>query len=219
MSTDYKKYSDVQLLKSYQKGDEQAGNILFQRYGVRLYRFFKKRIRGNNEDIEDLVQETFCEALKSLKMIQSPKSFPAWLYKIAKRVLGRWIKEKQKQGVQVALDTTPEDELGQISPTELFPAPAMDQPDHEVLDAELGDIRLRFESTLRPEELTVFRLRQNSSMKFKEIGQALGIESNAAKVQYHRVVTKFKAWLEKRYPDIYDSLYLRFTQRRKCVIE
>lgn len=87
-----------------------------------------------------------------------------------------------------------------------FPAPVTDQPEHGTLDAELGDIRLRFESTLRPEELAVFQLRQNSSMTFKEIGQALGIKSNTAKVQYHRVVTKFKAWLEKHYPDIYYSL-------------
>ena len=206
MSTDYKKYSGVQLLQSYQKDDEQAGNVLFQRYGVRLYRFFKKRIRGNNEDIEDLVQETFFEALKSLKTIQSPKSFPAWLYKIAGRVLTGWIKEKEKRGMLVSLAAAPEDMGEQVSLAGSFPAPVTDQPEHGTLDAELGDIRLRFESTLRPEELAVFQLRQNSSMTFKEIGQALGIKSNTAKVQYHRVVTKFKAWLEKHYPDIYYSL-------------
>ncbi len=206
MSTDYKKYSDVQLLQSYQKGDKQAGNVLFQRYGIRLHRFFKKRIRGNNEDIEDLVQETFFEALKSLKTIRAPKSFPAWLYKIAGRVLTGWIKEKQKQGVFVSLAAAPEDTGEQVSLAGSFPAPVTDQPEYGTLDAELGDIRLCFESTLRLEELAVFRLRQNSGMTFKEIGQELGIKSNTAKIQYHRVVTKFKAWLEKRYPDIYDSL-------------
>ena len=167
MSTDYKESSDVKLLQFYQKGDEQAGSVLFQRYKAPLHRFFKGKISGNCEDVEDLVQETFLEALKSLKKEQSVTSFRAWLYKIATRVLARWIQEKQKKSVQVALDATPEDESGQISPAELFPAPAMDQPETGAIDTELGDIRLRFERTLRPEELVVFQLRQNSHKTFK----------------------------------------------------
>ena len=202
MLTDYETYSDVQLLQRYQKGDEQAGSVLFQRYKVRLYNFFKKEIR-NHEDVEDLVQETFFEALKSLKKEQSVTSFQAWLYKIATRVLARWIQEKQKEGVQVALDADPEDESGQMALTELLSAPGTFQPEQGAIDTELRDIRLRFERTLRPEELVVFQLRQNSGMTFKEIGQELGIKPGTAKVRYHRVATRFKAWLEKRYPDIY----------------
>ena len=205
MLTDYEKYSDVQLLQRYQRGDEQAGNAFFQRYEVRLYNFFKKETR-NHEDAEDLVQETFFEVLISLKGLRARESFQAWLFTIARRVLVKWIKEKQKQGVQVVLDAAPEDESGQISPAELFPAPAMDQPEQEAIDTELGDIRLRFERTLRPEELAVFQLRQNSGMTFKEIGEELDIKTGTAKVWYHRVVTRFKAWLEKRYPDIYHFL-------------
>ena len=204
MSTDYEKYSDAELLQSYQKGNKAAGNALFQRYGVPLHRFFKKRVRRNNEDAEDLLQETCLEALKSLKTIQTPNSFPAWLYTIARRVLARWIKDKP-QSTHVSLDPVIEDETGKGAPAASLPAPVTFQPEHGTLDNELGNIRHRFERTLSLEELAVFRLRQNSSMTFKEIGHELGIKSNTAKVQYHRVVTRFRAWLEKHYPDIYYS--------------
>lgn len=203
MLTDYKKYSDWQLLQRYQKGDEQAGNVLFQRYTVHLHKFFKSKISGNNQDAEDLVQETFLEALQSLEGIQFPERFGAWLSTIAKRVLVKWIKEKQKQGVLVVLDAAPEDESEQMPLAESLPAPVTFQPEHGVLDNELGEIRRRFERTLRPKELAVFRLRQNSGMTFKEIGEELGIKPNTAKAQCHRVATKFKAWVKKRYPDIY----------------
>ena len=89
MLTDYEGYSDAQLLQSYQKGNEVAGDVLFQRYRNLLHRYFKKRFRGNREDVEGLVQETFLEALKSIEEIQSPVNFRAWLYKIATRVLAR----------------------------------------------------------------------------------------------------------------------------------
>ena len=158
-----------------------------------LHKFFERRIGGNREDVEDLVQETFLEALKSLKKGQSLTSFRAWLYKIATRVLARWIDEKQKQGVRVALDTVLADESGQMALTELLPAPVTFQPEHGIIDNELGNIRHRFERTLRPKELAVFQLRHNSSMTFEEIGEELGIKPNTAKVQYHRVATRFKA--------------------------
>ena len=141
--------------------------------------------------------------MKSLKKGQSPTSFQAWLYTIAIRVLARWIKEKQRQGAQVALDAAPEDEPGQMPVAESLPAPVTFQPEHGVIDNELGDIRRRFESTLRPEELVVFHLRHNSNMTFEEIGRELGIKTGTAKVRYHRALVAFKAWLEKRYPDIY----------------
>ena len=206
MPTNYEIYSEAQLLQHYQKGDEVAGNVLFQRYKVSLQRFFERRISGNREDVKDLVQETFFEALKSLKKEQSVTSFQGWLYKIATRVLARWIDEKQKQGAQVALDAAPEDESGQMPLTASLPAPVAFQPEHSVLDNELGDIRRRFERTLRSKELAVFRLRHNSNMTFEEIGRELRIKPGTAKVRYHRVVTKFKAWLEERYPEIYYSL-------------
>lgn len=204
MLTDYEKYSDVKLLQCYQKGDEQAGSVLFQRYRTPLHRSFKGNISGNNQDAEDLVQETFLEALKSLKKEQSLRSFRAWLYKIATRVLVKWIKEKQ--GMHVVLDAAPEDESGQTPLTESFPAPVTDQPEHGVLDKELGDIRRDFESTLRLEELVVFQLRHNSGMTFEEIGRELRIKPGTAKVRYHRALVEFKKWLKKRYPDIYHFL-------------
>lgn len=205
MLTDYD-ISDIQLLQRYQRGNEVAGNILFQRYKVSFHRFFERRISGNREDVKVLVQETFFEALKSLKIGQAPTSFQAWLYKIATRVLARWIDEKQKQGVQVILDAAPEDELGQMPLGELLSAPVTFQPEHGVLDNELGDIRRRFESTLRPKELAVFQLRHNSHMTFEDIGEELRIKTGTAKVRYHRAATAFKAWLKKHYPDIYYSL-------------
>ena len=118
----------------------------------------------------------------------------------------KWIKEKQKQGVQVVLDAAPEDESEQTPLTESFPAPVTDQPEHGVLDKELGDIRRDFESTLgskRPKELVVFQLRHKSGTTFEEIGRKLRIKTGTAKVRYHRALVEFKKWLKKHYPHIY----------------
>lgn len=205
MSKDYEEQSDAHLVQRYQNGDEEAGNTLCQRYLSVLQRFFKRKIR-NTEDAEDLVQETFLAALDSLKKGQSPRVFRSWLYGIATHVIARWIQEKQKPDAQIVLDITAEDESRHISLVELLLAPVTDQPEHGVIDNELGNIRRRFEKTLRPQELAVFQLRLNSSPTFKAIGKELGIKPNTAKVRYHRAVKEFRVWLKRRYPDIYHSL-------------
>ena len=111
MLTDYDECSDADLVRCYQKGNEKAGNTLCQRYWGALYGFFDKKIR-NSEDIQDLVQETFFEALKSLKSGQPPRKFRSWFYKIAARVLGRWIKGQQDRDRQLSLDNIVKDESG-----------------------------------------------------------------------------------------------------------
>ncbi len=207
----YQKYSDAELVQYCQECNRAAEDALCRRYCDILHQFFKQKTRKNSADAEDLVQETFIEALGSLKTLSTPSSFRWWLHTIAKRVLARWIAEKQKRGAQVSLDAVPdipsardldpETAPGQTTLKELFAAPVMYQPEHVVLDDELWDIRRRFEATLRPEALRLFRLRHHDRMKFREIANAMNIKEGTAKVQYRRLVDQFRTWLEKHYPE------------------
>ncbi|RKU37056.1 hypothetical protein C6496_11920 [Candidatus Poribacteria bacterium] len=210
-STDYQEYSDAELVQCCQEGDQEAENVLCRRYWGFLHKFFRQKTGKNSPDTEDLVQETFIEALGSLNTISTPSSFRWWLRTIARRVLARWIAEKQKRGDQVALDAAPdipserdldpEDAPGQTTLKELFAAPVMYQPEYGVLDDELRDICRRFERTLQPKERKLFRLRYRDHIKFREIANELNIREGTAKVRYRRLVEKFRTWLERYYPD------------------
>ncbi|MDE0555242.1 MAG: sigma-70 family RNA polymerase sigma factor [Candidatus Poribacteria bacterium] len=209
--TDYQEYSDAKLVQCCQGGDGEAKNALCERYWGVLHKFFKQKIGKNNAEAKDLVQETLIEALGSLKTLSTPSSFRWWLHTIAKRVLGRWIAEKQKRREQVALDAVPdipserdldpEDAPGQTTLRELFAASGTCQPEHGVLDDELGALRRCFEGTLQPKELRLFRSRHHKRMKFREIADELNMKEGTAKVQYYRLVRKFREWLERHYPE------------------
>ncbi|MDE0556460.1 MAG: sigma-70 family RNA polymerase sigma factor, partial [Candidatus Poribacteria bacterium] len=173
MPSDYEDHSDAQLVQCYQKGNGAAGNVLCQRYWIVLYRFFKKKIRGSRkEDIEDLVQETFMQALQTLPDLQAPASFRAWLNRIARRVLRDWIDIQKKRSIYTSPAGATRNEPEQRAFIE-----TRTHPDSETLDHELGDIRLHFEETLGPKYLEVFHLRNQSNKSFKEIGAELGIKT------------------------------------------
>lgn len=90
--------------------------------------------------------------------------------------------------------------------TELMICRLQDCPEQSVLESELREIRRQFEESLQPILSAVFRLRYTDGASFEEIGAALGIQEETARVRYHRAIKAFRVWLKKRYPDIYGVL-------------
>ena len=63
-------------------GDENAYSSLVKRYKSGIYNLIYQMIK-NREETEDLVQETFIKAFKSLESYNTDYAFSTWLYKIA----------------------------------------------------------------------------------------------------------------------------------------
>lgn len=80
--------ADLSLLDRWCAGDAAAGNELFKRHFTSIYRFFDRKSDG---EIDDLVQETFLQCLKSRQAFQRQSSFRTYLFAIARHVLfGHW---------------------------------------------------------------------------------------------------------------------------------
>jgi RNA polymerase sigma-70 factor (ECF subfamily) len=86
--------SDADLVKQTLQGATAA----FQQLTLRYYRpvagFICKRV-GRSDLVEDLVQETFLEALQALKTGQPPRHFSSWLFGIAHHRCGKWLRRKR----------------------------------------------------------------------------------------------------------------------------
>jgi RNA polymerase sigma-70 factor (ECF subfamily) len=70
------------LVVQAQQGDEVAFEILYKRYASRIC-LYLTRIVGNDAIGCELAQETFIKAWESLRDLQDPSRFVAWLYRIA----------------------------------------------------------------------------------------------------------------------------------------
>jgi RNA polymerase sigma-70 factor (ECF subfamily) len=79
---------DLVLFERWCADDAVAGNALFKRHFQSLYQLFQHKTRG---EVDDLVQETFLECLKSKASFQQRSSFRTYLFAIARHVLwGHW---------------------------------------------------------------------------------------------------------------------------------
>ena len=72
--------SDIELVKSCQKGDQGKFRILYRRYQRRV-RSTLYQLCGESM-LDDLVQEVFFRAWKGLPKLRKPKTFSTWLYRI-----------------------------------------------------------------------------------------------------------------------------------------
>jgi RNA polymerase sigma factor (sigma-70 family) len=75
---------DADLLAEWQRGSRDAGNALFDRHFLALYRFFRTKVSG---ELDDLVQVTFMKCSQAVDAISDGASFRGYLFAIARNVL------------------------------------------------------------------------------------------------------------------------------------
>ena len=73
---------DGPLVRRVREGDHEAFELLVVKYQERIFRLMR-RLLGNQEQVEDLAQEVFIRAYRSLGTFKGESSFYTWLYKIA----------------------------------------------------------------------------------------------------------------------------------------
>jgi len=80
-----KKAADEDLAVDVASGSRAAFEELVCRYSPRLFHFLRPRI-STNQDIEDLVQETFLKAFRHIDRYNPEYKFSTWLYTVAIRL-------------------------------------------------------------------------------------------------------------------------------------
>jgi RNA polymerase sigma-70 factor (ECF subfamily) len=86
--------SDTVLVRRCLSGERDAFHELTLRYYRPVGAFLLKRVQ-RPDVVEDLAQETFLEAYRSLKMGRRPENFSSWLFGIAVNCCGKWLRRKR----------------------------------------------------------------------------------------------------------------------------
>lgn len=93
---------DEVLVARARRGDGPAFDVLVERYKERLYATVY-HMTSNHEDANDLVQDTFIKAYKSLASFKGHSSFYTWLYRIAVNRTINFLKRRKNRN-QFSLD-------------------------------------------------------------------------------------------------------------------
>lgn len=154
---------------------------LYKEIQPRIYAFFFMRT-SSRESAEDLTQEVFYEALKSLPSFKGNATMATWLFSIAKNRLKKHYRS-QKYRKQLMDRLTGDEQL-------------MGTPEETLLEKEEKSTLAALISRLDPVAQEVVTLRVYGELSFKEIGMLVGKSENYARIAFHRAKQKIQKEME-----------------------
>ncbi|MBW2436969.1 MAG: RNA polymerase sigma factor [Desulfobacterales bacterium] len=175
----------TRLVEIARDGNRAAFDQLIDRYQGDIYRMIFYRIR-RQMDAEDLTQDVFIRAYRSIAQLREPGRFRSWLYTIAVNRVNDYLRKKKVRSIFKSSDegheVQPESEEHRDKPE------ALEQVLKEDFWRQVG----RIAKKLSKMEREVFLLRFMDDLNIVEIAQILKKSESTVKTHLYRALAKFK---------------------------
>jgi RNA polymerase sigma-70 factor, ECF subfamily len=160
---------DEELVLRCQMGDPTAFAELYQRYAARLTRFCLRRLHDRQE-AEDVAQETFVRAWRSLPRFAGERRFYPWLTVIARNLCTDALRRRSRSAPAVDVD---------LASTRAHLVDGGPTTEEQIVAAADGELVHRALGRLNPRHRRVLELREGSDWSYKEIARFEGVEVSA----------------------------------------
>ncbi len=171
---------DAALIDQWKAGDERAATAIVERHAGALARFAVRL--GAEDDVDELVQDTFIRAFSALESFRSDSSLRTWLFTIERRLVIDRRRSAARRGREVDVD----DEHA---------ATGYDALDAMVADEAAQRLSAAIQRLTRMQR-EVFTLRVQDGRSYKEIAEILDSSEGAARVHYHNAMRAVKEFLD-----------------------
>ena len=172
----------IRLLAS-SEGRQKVFPMIVDQYSQSLY-WKIRSIVLTHEDADDVLQNTFLKAWKSLPTFQGKAKLSTWLYRIA---------------INESLDFLRHQKTVALSSADADLSVANRLLADDYFDGDKSQAVLQEAiATLPDVQRTVFTLRYYDEMKYSEISEILGTSEGSLKASYHIAVQKITDYV-KRY--------------------
>jgi len=180
------KFSDIELIEQTLVGNQSAYADLVKRH-QRFVFTLALRFAKTREDAEEIAQDCFIKAYRSLNSFQRQSKFTTWLYSIVYTTAMTALRKKR-------VDTDSIDDENTYI-----------QIENQTSGYDVNNVENKSRSyylnqaiaQLLPDDATIITLFYNGEQSLEEIGQTMGIEPNTVKVKLFRARQRLKEKLER----------------------
>ncbi|MCA9221486.1 MAG: RNA polymerase sigma factor [Pirellulaceae bacterium] len=182
MADDIQQPSDGTLIAEVLTGRRERFAVLVDRYQAPLIRVARSRL-GRHDWAEDVVQETFLCAFKSLASYNSQYSFRTWLWTILLNQCRRHVQKRSRRPLVRSWSDQPAsatDEAGESTVGDVL-ASSEESPLTPLLREERAERLERMLRQLPDKQADALRLRFFGGLQFNEIAAAMQCSLATAK--------------------------------------
>jgi RNA polymerase sigma-70 factor (ECF subfamily) len=184
---------DFELVESAKAGDKHAFELLMQRYRKPLLHFLFRYLR-DIDDTEDIVQEAFIKAYRSLGRFRADATFVTWLFQIGINTAKYHLVRRGRRGPQLrdlGIDADVEEHL-------LFDAEVdFDTPESKL---EMKEVLASLDhalDTLPEEQRISLELREMEGLSYDEIAEQMHCPVGTVRSRIHRARDTLAAALKR----------------------
>jgi RNA polymerase sigma factor (sigma-70 family) len=187
--------SDSEIISQVLSGDQQAFAGLVNRYQNYVFtlvlRFTKSR-----EDAEELAQDIFIKAYRSLADFRGAAKFSTWLYTIVNNTCITFLRKKKLE-----IHSLDNEKVFEVADNQDsgFSANQVEQKSRVAMVNKAIAL-------LGPDDAMVITLFYKGEQSLEEIAQVLGVEINTAKVRLHRARARLKEKMQVHFSDEVNDL-------------
>ncbi len=180
------KLTDIELIQKTLAGDQLAYADLVKRH-QRFVFTLAMRFTKNREDAEEVAQDCFIKAYRSLDNFKQESKFSTWLYSIVYTTAMTSLRKKR-------LDTSSIDD--EETGIQIAAVPS----GYDINNAENRSRSFYLNQAieqLSADDAAIITLFYKGEQSLEEIAQTLGIEANSVKVKLFRARQRLKEKLER----------------------
>lgn len=186
----------MDIITTVLNGDHQAYSILVERYQNYVFTLVLRYIKSR-EDAEEVSQDIFVKAYRSLADFKGASKFSTWLYTITTTTCISFLRKKKLEihslDNERVFETADNIDSG-------MSANQIEQKSKTVMVNEA--IKM-----LSPDDARIITLFYKGEQSLEEIAQILGKEPNAVKVQLHRARGRLKEKMQKYFSAEVKDIY------------
>lgn len=177
---------DEQIINRVLKGEQSAFGSLIDKYKNYVFTLVL-RFTVNREDAEELAQDVFIKAYRSLADFRGDSKFSTWLFTITRTTCLSFLRKKKLDTISLDNERTG---LQLENRESGFSANGIEQKSRHVMLNQAINM-------LSPDDAQVLNLFYKGDQSLDEIGRIMRLDPNTVKVKLHRARQRLKDKMEK----------------------
>jgi RNA polymerase sigma-70 factor (ECF subfamily) len=187
---------DNEIISRVLKGEQNAYAELVNRYQAYVFTLTLRMIKSR-EDAEEVAQDVFIKAYRSLADFRGESKFSTWLYTIANTTSITFLRKKK-----LDVHSLDNEKVFEV-------ADSKDSGLRANLVEQKSRVNMVNEAIamLSPDDAEIITLFYKAEQNLEEISRILRLETNTVKVRLHRARTRLKEKMEKNFSEEVKNIY------------
>ena len=180
------------LIREILGGNTTVFALLQKKYRKVVLPLIRRMIRDDDE-VEDLLQETFIKVYNALPTFQEQFTFSSWIYRIASNTCIDFLRKKRFKTISLSqpLDSSDNDSFFEIEDDSL-------QPDKNMMNDERRKILYEAVEMLPKNYKTIILLRHEEELDYKDIAERMNLPLGTVKAHLFRARKILSLQLKKQ---------------------